>query len=68
MNVSKIGKIHVVSFDMEDVSIAWSQGNYPFLLDEELTNTVLSGALEDCKDKLRDIMYESIRDQLFKPR
>jgi hypothetical protein len=68
MNVSKIGKIHVVSFDMEDVSIAWSQGNYPFLLDEELTNIVLSGALEDCNDKLREVIYESIRDQLFKPR
>jgi hypothetical protein len=68
MNVSKIGKIHIVSFDMEDVSIAWSQGNYPFLLDEKLADTVLSGALEGCKDKLRDVMYESIRDQLFKPR
>ncbi len=53
---------------MEDVSISWSQGNYPFLLDDELTDIVLSGALEDCKDKLRDVMYESIRDQLFKPR
>jgi hypothetical protein len=68
MNVSKIGKIHVVSFDMEDISIAWSQGGYPFLLDEELTDIVLSGALEDCKDKLRDIMYKAIEDQLFKPR
>lgn len=68
MNVSKLAKTHVVSFDIEDISIAWSQGGYPFLLNEELADTVLSGALEDCKDKLRDVMYKAIEDQLFKPK
>jgi len=68
MNISKIGKTHLISFDMEDVSISWSQGGYPFVLTEELADEVLAGALEDCQDQLRTLIYESIENQLFKPR
>jgi hypothetical protein len=68
MEISKLKNTYIISFDVEDVSISWSKGGYPFILTPELVDDVLSGAIEDCKKELEEVMHKSIENQLFKPR
>ena len=68
MNISKLGKLHVISFDIEDVSKSWSKEGYPFVLDDEVVDSVLTGAIEDSKEAIEELMHKFIEDQLFKPK
>jgi hypothetical protein len=68
MKISKLGKLHVISFDIEDIAMAWSKGGYPFLLDDEVVDSVLTGAIEDSKEAIEELMHKFIEDQLFKPK
>ena len=66
MEISKIKNVHIISVDYEDVTVAWSNENLPFMLNNELSDKVLTDALEDCKKELRDLIYASIVKQMFK--
>ena len=66
MEIGKIKNVHLISVDYEDVTVAWSNENLPFMLDNELSDKVLTNALEDCKQELRDLIYASIVKQMFK--
>jgi hypothetical protein len=66
MITSKIGDVHIISFDIEDVSLALSNANLPFMLTDETVNKVLTGAIEDAKKDLIEVMYKHIANQMFK--
>ena len=66
MITSKLGNSYIISFDIEDVSVALSNANLPFMLTDETVDKVLSGAIEDAKKDLLEIMYKNIVDQMFK--
>jgi hypothetical protein len=66
MITSKLGHVHIISFDIEDVSLAFSNANLPFMLTDETVNKVLTGAIEDAKKDLIDVMYKHIANQMFK--
>lgn len=66
MEISKLKNVHLISVDYEDVTVAWSNENLPFMLNNELSDKVLTNALEDCKQELRDLIYASIVKQMFK--
>ena len=66
MEIGKIKNVHLISVDYEDVTVAWSNENLPFMLNNELSDKVLTNALEDCKQELRDLIYASIVKQMFK--
>ena len=66
MITSKLGDIHIISFDIEDVSLALSNANLPFMLTDEIVDKVLTGAIEDAKKDLIDVMYKHIANQMFK--
>ncbi len=66
MITSKLGDVHIISFDIEDVSLAFSNANLPFMLTDEIVNKVLTGAIEDAKKDLIDVMYKHIANQMFK--
>lgn len=66
MIISKLGNSYIISFDIEDVSVALSNANLPFMLTDETVDKVLSGAIEDAKKDLIEIMYKNIVDQMFK--
>jgi hypothetical protein len=66
MITSKLGDVHIISFDIEDVSVAFSNANLPFMLTDETVNKILTGAIEDAKKDLIDVMYKHIVNQMFK--
>jgi hypothetical protein len=66
MITSKLGDVHIISFDIEDVSLALSNANLPFMLTDETVNKVLTGAIEDAKKDLIEVMYKHIANQMFK--
>jgi hypothetical protein len=66
MITSKLGDVHIISFDIEDVSLALSNANLPFMLTDEIVDKVLTGAIEDAKKDLIDVMYKHIANQMFK--
>jgi hypothetical protein len=66
MITSKLGDVHITSFDIEDVSVALSNANLPFMLTDEIVDKVLTGAIEDAKKDLIDVMYKHIANQMFK--
>jgi hypothetical protein len=66
MITSKLGDVHIISFDIEDVSVALSNANLPFMLTDEIVDKVLTGAIEDAKKDLIDVMYKHIVNQMFK--
>ena len=66
MITSKLGNYYIISFDIEDVSVALSNANLPFMLTDETVDKVLSGAIEDAKKDLLEIIYKNIVDQMFK--
>jgi len=66
MITSKLGNVLIISFDIEDVSLALSNANLPFMLTDEIVDKVLTGAIEDAKKDLIDVMYKHIANQMFK--
>jgi hypothetical protein len=66
MITSKLGDVHIISFDIEDVSLALSNANLPFMLTDEIVDKILTGAIEDAKKDLIDVMYKHIVNQMFK--
>ena len=66
MITSKLGDVHIISFDIEDVSLALSNANLPFMLTDETVDKVLTGAIEDAKKDLIEVMYKHIANQMFK--
>jgi hypothetical protein len=66
MITSKLGDVHIISFDIEDVSVALSNANLPFMLTDEIVDKILTGAIEDAKKDLIDVMYKNIVNQMFK--
>jgi hypothetical protein len=66
MITSKLGDVHIISFDIEDVSLALSNANLPFMLTDEIVDKILTGAIEDAKKDLIDVMYKHIANQMFK--
>jgi hypothetical protein len=66
MITSKLGDVHIISFDIEDISVALSNANLPFMLTDEIVDKVLTGAIEDAKKDLIDVMYKHIVNQMFK--
>jgi hypothetical protein len=66
MITSKLGDVHIISFDIEDVSLALSNANLPFMLTDETVDKILTGAIEDAKKDLIEVMYKHIANQMFK--
>jgi hypothetical protein len=66
MITSKLGDVHIISFDIEDVSLAFSNASLPFMLTDEIVDKVLTGAIEDAKKDLIEVMYKHIANQMFK--
>jgi hypothetical protein len=66
MITSKLGNVQIISFDIEDVSLALSNANLPFMLTDEIVDKVLTGAIEDAKKDLIEVMYKHIANQMFK--
>jgi hypothetical protein len=66
MITSKLGDVHIISFDIEDVSLALSNANLPFMLTDEIVDKILTGAIEDAKKDLIEVMYKHIANQMFK--
>jgi hypothetical protein len=66
MITSKLGDVHIISFDIEDVSVALSNANLPFMLTDETVDKILTGAIEDAKKDLIDVMYKHVVNQMFK--
>jgi hypothetical protein len=66
MITSKLGDVHIISFDIEDVSVALSNANLPFMLTDETVDKVLTGAIKDAKKDLIEVMYKHIANQMFK--
>ena len=66
MITSKLGNVLIISFDIEDVSVAFSNANLPFMLTDETVDKILTGAIEDAKKDLIDVMYKHIVNQMFK--
>ncbi len=66
MITSKLGDVHIISFDIEDVSLAFSNANLPFMLTDEIVDKVLTDAIEDAKKDLIEVMYKHIANQMFK--
>jgi hypothetical protein len=48
------------------VSLAFSNANLPFMLTDEIVDKVLTGAIEDAKKDLIEVMYKHIANQMFK--
>jgi hypothetical protein len=66
MITSKLGDVHIISFDIEDVSLALSNANLPFMLTDEIVDKILTGAIEDAKKDFIEVMYKHIANQMFK--
>jgi hypothetical protein len=66
MITSKLGDVHIISFDIEDVSLALSNANLPFMLTDEIVDKILTGAIEDAKKDLIEVMYKNVVNQMFK--
>lgn len=66
MITSKLGNSYIISFDIEDVSMALSNANLPFMLTDETVDKVLSTAIQDARNDFLEIMYKNIVNQMFK--
>jgi hypothetical protein len=66
MITSKLGDVHIISFDIEDVSLALSNANLPFMLTDEIVDKILTSSIEDAKKDLIEVMYKHIANQMFK--